>query len=64
MDIKIDNQYRYGLVYNMDGQIVGFSLSPDVTVCFTDDDIFQALENLAKDKCAHDKLLNWWLNDK
>ena len=45
MDVRIDNQYRYGLVYNIDGQIVGFNLSPDIYVTLTDDDIEKALEN-------------------
>jgi hypothetical protein len=45
MTHKIDNQYRYGIVYNLDGKIVGFNLSPDVYVPITDIDIEMALEN-------------------
>lgn len=43
--MPIDNQYHYGTVYNLDGQIVGFNLSPDIYVALTDDDIEKALEN-------------------
>ena len=45
MTHQIDNQYRYGIVYNLDGKIVGFNLSPDVYVPITDIDIERALEN-------------------
>lgn len=40
----IDNQYHYGTVYNLDGKIVGFNVSPDIHVSLTDDDIEKALE--------------------
>ncbi len=50
MTYPIDNQYRYGVVYNLDGQIVGFNVSPDVFVGLTDDDIEKALETYAKRK--------------
>lgn len=50
MNHPIDNQYRYGLCYDLNGQIVGFNLSPDVFVGLTDDDIEKALETYAKRK--------------
>lgn len=41
---QIDNQYHYGVVYNLNGEIAGFNLSPDIHVPLTDDDIEKALE--------------------
>ena len=46
----IDNQYRYGIVYDLNGQIVGFNLSPNVFVPLTDDDIEKVLENYVVSK--------------
>lgn len=43
----IDNQYRYGIVYDLNGQIVGFNLSPDVFVNLTDEEIEKALGSYA-----------------
>jgi hypothetical protein len=50
MNHPIENRYRYGLVYNLDGQIVGFNLSPDAFVGFTDEEIEKALEAYVKRK--------------
>ena len=46
----IDNQYRYGICYDLKGQIVGFNLSPDVCICLTDDEIERVLGEYAKRK--------------
>lgn len=46
----VNNQYQYGVVYNLDGQIVGFNLSPDVYISFTDGEIEKVLEAYAKQK--------------
>lgn len=54
MKYPIDNKYRYGLAYDLNGQIVGFHLSPDVFVSLTDDDIEKALETYAKQKLEQD----------
>lgn len=45
-----DNQYQYGVVYNLNGQIVGFNLSPDVYISLTDGEIEKVLEAYAKQK--------------
>lgn len=58
MNHPIDNQYRYGLCYDLNGQIVGFNLSPDLFVGFTHEDIFKALERYAKEKVEQEKFLN------
>ena len=50
MKYPMDNQYRYGLSYDLNGQIVGFNLSPDLFICLTDDDIEKALETYVKRK--------------
>lgn len=55
MTHPIDNQYRYGLVYNLDGQIVGFNLSPDVCIYLTDEEIERALGEYAKRKHEQDE---------
>ena len=57
MNHPIENRYRYGLVYNLDGQIVGFNLSPDVFVGLTDEEIEKALEAYAKRKYEQDDFL-------
>ena len=46
----IDNQYHYGTVYNFDGKIVGFAISPDICISLTDNDIEKALEKYAVEK--------------
>lgn len=53
----IDNQYHYGTVYNLDGKIVGFNLSPDVGIGLTDEEIEMALEAYAKRKYEQDEFL-------
>jgi len=57
MNHPIENRYRYGLVYNLDGQIVGFNLSPDVFVGLTDEEIESALEAYVKRKYEQDDFL-------
>lgn len=57
MNHPIDNQYRYGLVYNLDGQIVGFNLSPEIFVNLTDKEIERALGAYAKRKYEQDEFL-------
>lgn len=37
MTHPIDNQYRYGLCYDLNGQIVGFNLLPDFYVDLEDE---------------------------
>ncbi len=51
MKHPIDNQYHYGVVYNLNGEITGFNLSPDICVTLTDDDIEKALEYYIKLHC-------------
>lgn len=50
MNHPIENRYRYGLCYDLNGQIVGFNLSPDVFVGLTDEEIESALEAYVKRK--------------
>lgn len=50
MTHPVDNQYKYGLCYDLNGQIVGFNLSPDVYICLTDEEIEKVLEAYAKQK--------------
>lgn len=50
MTHPVDNQYRYGIIYNLNGQIVGFNISPDVYICLTDEEIEKVLEAYAKQK--------------
>lgn len=50
MKHPIDNRYHYGIVYDLNGQIAGFNLSPDVFVPLTDDEIEMALENYVVSK--------------
>ena len=53
----IDNQYRYGIVYNLDGKIVGFAVSPDIYMPLTDRDIERVLGSYAKRKQEQDDFL-------
>ena len=55
---SIDNHHNYGIVRNIENDIVGFNLSPDLFVGFTHEDIFKALERYAKEKVEQDKFLN------
>ena len=55
MNHPIDNQYRYGLVYDLNGQIVGFNLSPDLFIGLTDEEIEKAMEGDAKQKLEQKK---------
>lgn len=48
MKHPIDNQYHFEIVYNLNGEIVGFNLSPNFHVPLTDDEIEKALENYIK----------------
>ena len=57
MDHPIDNQYRYGLCYDLNGQIVGFNLSPDAYVGLTDEEIERVLGAYAKRKHEQDEFL-------
>lgn len=57
MNHLIDNQYRYGLCYDLNGQIVGFNLSPDVFIGLTDEEIERALGAYAKRKYEQDEFL-------
>ena len=57
MNHPIENRYRYGLVYNLDGQIVGFNLSPDVFVGLTDEEIERVLGAYAKRKYEQDEFM-------
>lgn len=57
MNHPIDNQYRYGLCYDLHGQIVGFNLSPDVFIEFTDEEIEKVLGAYAKRKHEQDEFL-------
>ena len=54
----MDNQYKYGVVKDLDGRIVGFNLSPDLFIGFTDEDIFNALERYANKKAEQDRFLS------
>lgn len=58
MNHPIDNQYRYGIVYNLDGQIVGFNLSTDVCICLTDEEIEKVLGAYAR------KIYRWRVGKK
>jgi hypothetical protein len=49
---SIDNHHNYGIVRNIENDIVGFNLSPDLFVGFTHEDIFKALERYAKEKAV------------
>lgn len=53
----IDNQYHYGTVYNLDGKIVGFNLSPDVFIGLTDEEIERVLGAYAKLKHEQDEFI-------
>lgn len=55
MTHPIDNQYRYGIVYDLNGQIIGFNISPDVFVGLTDEEIEMVLEAYAKRKHEQDE---------
>lgn len=57
MTHPIDNQYRYGLCYDLNGQIVGFNLSPDVFIGLNDEEIEMALGAYAKRKYEQDDFL-------
>lgn len=46
----VDNQYKYGITYGLDGRITGFALSPDKWVALSESEIFDALEKVAKEK--------------
>lgn len=58
MNHPIDNQYRYGLCYDLNGQIVGFNLSPDVYIGLTDEEIERVLGAYAKRKHEQDEFLS------
>ena len=53
-----DNQDRYGIVYDLNGQIVGFNLSPDVCICLTDEEIERVLGEYAKRKHEEDEFFS------
>jgi len=63
MNHPIENRYRYGLCYNLNGQIVGFNLSPDVCIVLTDEEIERVLGAYAKRKYEQDGLFAYRWRD-
>ena len=55
----MENRYKDGIVRDIkSGQIVGYNLSPDLYVSFTEEDIDSALRVKAKQKLEQDEFLS------